>query len=391
MKKSEKGKILVKVLLLLLAAVCVAVPLLSPLTYGDEITNTKNNLNNTQSNIKSTEKALKQGEQKSKQLQSEIKSLEGQIYKTSAEINTLTKQLNETKQKVTDVLAELDAMQQKLDTQNAALMERLRVMYKNGDAGMISVLLGSSSMTELLTNVELMKRVYQSDADLIEDLGAQYDEIEAKKEELVGLKEVLESQQTSLQNKKSSQQADMNSLSKLKTSVDKNNDILEAQIDALNKEADALKAKILKLQSTAKYKGGTMCWPSKASSRITSPFGNRMHPILKKMKLHTGIDIGAPKGTAILAANSGTVITAAYNNSYGYYVMIDHGGGIVTVYAHSSKLLVSKGAKVKKGQTIALVGSTGMSTGAHLHFEVRINGVYKNPLDYVTPGRYYYD
>ncbi len=127
-----------------------------------------------------------------------------------------------------------------------------------------------------------------------------------------------------------------------------------------------------------------MQWPSKASTRITSPFGMRNHPILKVPKMHTGIDIGASSGTDILAANAGTVITAGWNNSYGYMVMIDHGGGIVTLYAHASKLLVSTGNVVARGQTIAKVGSTGMSTGPHLHFEVRLNGVYKNPLDYVS-------
>ena len=110
----------------------------------------------------------------------------------------------------------------------------------------------------------------------------------------------------------------------------------------------------------------------------------RNHPILKVPKMHTGIDIGAGSGTDILAANAGTVITAGWNNSYGYMVMIDHGGGIVTLYAHASKLLVSTGNVVARGQTIAKVGSTGMSTGPHLHFEVRLNGVYKNPLDYVS-------
>jgi murein DD-endopeptidase MepM/ murein hydrolase activator NlpD len=128
-----------------------------------------------------------------------------------------------------------------------------------------------------------------------------------------------------------------------------------------------------------------MCWPSESSTRISSPFGNRLHPILRIYKLHTGIDIAARSGTNILAANAGTVISAGWNNGYGYMVMVDHGGGIVTLYAHSSKLLVRKGNVVARGQAIAKVGSTGMSTGPHLHFEVRVNGIYKNPLDYVSP------
>jgi murein DD-endopeptidase MepM/ murein hydrolase activator NlpD len=172
-------------------------------------------------------------------------------------------------------------------------------------------------------------------------------------------------------------------VAKLKAEVASNNKVLEAQIDSLNQEANSLIAEILRLQGTEEYVGGVLGWPAPSSKRITSYFGYRTHPILKVKKLHTGIDIGVPSGHDIVAANAGKVIKAAWNNSYGYMIMIDHGGGIVTLYAHNSKLLVKTGDIVKKGQVIALSGSTGMSTGPHLHFEVRVNGEYKNPLDYL--------
>jgi murein DD-endopeptidase MepM/ murein hydrolase activator NlpD len=124
-----------------------------------------------------------------------------------------------------------------------------------------------------------------------------------------------------------------------------------------------------------------MTWPVPSSYRITSSFGMRKHPILRKNKMHTGVDRGADKGASIVAANSGTVIMAHYDkNGYGNMVVIDHGGGITTLYAHASKLLVKVGDKVKSGQTIAKVGSTGLSTGNHLHFEVRVNGEPKDPM-----------
>ena len=124
-----------------------------------------------------------------------------------------------------------------------------------------------------------------------------------------------------------------------------------------------------------------MSWPVKG--RITSPFGYRIHPILKTKNLHTGLDIAASTGTPVVAANTGTVIKAGWNNSYGNLLMIDHGGGIVTLYAHNSSLLAKVGDVVSKGQTVAKIGSTGMSTGPHLHFEVRVNGQYKNPMDWL--------
>ena len=137
-----------------------------------------------------------------------------------------------------------------------------------------------------------------------------------------------------------------------------------------------------------------MCWPSAASSYITSPFGYRIHPIYGSYKFHTGIDIGAYGGSNILAANSGRVMTVVYNygtTGYGCYVMVDHGGGIVTLYAHCSAILVQVGQYVERGQVIARVGTTGASTGNHLHFEVRVDGQYQEPLQYVTQGQYYYD
>ena len=192
---------------------------------------------------------------------------------------------------------------------------------------------------------------------------------------------VAEKQQEA--NKQASLQASRGEVASLRSQVASDNKALESEIDALNAEADRLVEEIRRLQGDQAYAGGTFAWPSASSTRVTSEFGMRFHPILKVNKLHTGIDIGAAAGTKVLAANSGTVIKAGWNNSYGNVVMVDHGGGIVTLYAHNSKLLVSEGDVVARGQEIALVGSTGMSTGAHIHFEVRVNGEYQNPRNWL--------
>jgi murein DD-endopeptidase MepM/ murein hydrolase activator NlpD len=153
--------------------------------------------------------------------------------------------------------------------------------------------------------------------------------------------------------------------------------------DKLLQESKELEKKILALQSNGKYTQGKIGWPVPSSTRITSPYGYRIHPILKTKKLHTGIDIGAKSGSAVLAGNAGKVIFAGYYGGYGYTVIIDHGGKISTLYAHNSKLLVKEGDEVKRGQDIAKIGSTGLSTGPHLHFEVRENGQHKNPMNYL--------
>ena len=136
-------------------------------------------------------------------------------------------------------------------------------------------------------------------------------------------------------------------------------------------------------ESRIKYDGGMFKWPAPSYTKITSEFGNRMHPTLGVEKFHNGIDMAAPGGSPILAAYDGNVVAADYSNSMGNYIMIDHGDGLYTIYMHASALYVSKGSFVTKGQNIAAVGTTGRSTGNHLHFSVRLNGSYVNPRSYL--------
>jgi murein DD-endopeptidase MepM/ murein hydrolase activator NlpD len=345
----------------------------------------RDQLDDIQDALDDKQSELDEGKKKANALQSEIKTLEKQIYSAEVELNSLQRNINSTKTLISKALSELAVLEEDIALQNEGLNARLRTMYKNGEVGVLTVLLGSSDISDFMTNLDMVQRIYDSDAKLLESLETQYAEVIDQKMELQALKDTLLSQQEQESEKQSALKSSKGQVQKKKSEVDADNAVLEQQIDALNAEANALTAKILGLQSTGSYIGGSMCWPSQASTRVSSPFGTRLHPILRIYKMHTGIDIAAASGTNILAANAGTVITAGWNNSYGYMVMVDHGGGIVTLYAHSSKLLVSRGNIVAKGQAIAKIGSTGMSTGPHLHFEVRVNGVYKNPMDYVSP------
>jgi murein DD-endopeptidase MepM/ murein hydrolase activator NlpD len=155
-----------------------------------------------------------------------------------------------------------------------------------------------------------------------------------------------------------------------------------ATIAALEKAVEAEKAE-LAAQNARKYDGGMFAMPCPSYSRISDNFGMRMHPTLGIQKMHNGVDFAAPSGSAILAAYDGKVVAAAYNSTMGNYVMISHGSGLYTVYMHASSLSVSTGAEVSKGQKIASVGSTGRSTGPHLHFGVRLNGNYVSPWNYL--------
>ena len=367
---------------------------LSFCVFADNYEDDRDKLDDLHQQADNAEDQIRKNNAQVAELTNKITQLEESISKASGEIEVLKVQLSETENKISEAILQLNELEGKINTQNVSLSERLRAMYKSGDIGLLSVLLGSSSMSEFITNLNMVQRIYKADADLITRLDNQYQEVMTRKTELADLQETLKQQQAELNEKKTALDKDVKETANLRSQVQKDTAAFEKLLDDLKKEADELKEIIRQKQMSGAYTGGRMCWPSAASSYITSPFGYRIHPIYGSYKFHTGIDIGAYGGSNILAANSGRVMTVVYNygtTGYGCYVMIDHGGGIVTLYAHCSAILVQQGQYVDRGQVIARVGTTGASTGYHLHFEVRVDGQYQEPLQYVTQGQYYYD
>ena len=164
---------------------------------------------------------------------------------------------------------------------------------------------------------------------------------------------------------------------------------IQEKIDEYNTRFAEINAEILAIARDGidtQYIGGELAWPVPGYTRISSKYGMRTHPITGVYKLHTGVDISAPLGANFIAANDGIVTKAGYNSAYGNMVIIDHGGGVSTLYAHGSEILVQVGQVVKRGESILKVGSTGYSTGPHAHFEVRLNGVVTDPMPYITNG-----
>lgn len=355
------------------------------LAYANEtdITQQQSALDEINKQREELKKEIDSGKKVVSSLNKEIKNLESNIAMTQLEINQLSGSISLTEGKINEALAELDKLQADIDKQNQELGLRLRSMYKNGSVSYIEVLLGSSGITEFMTNLDRVQRIYESDKQVLETLQEEQKLIQTKRQYLEGLQASLEQNKQEQANKKAGLSENQKQVAVKKNDVVQDVKALEEQENVLIAEANALTAEILKLQGKGDYIGGIMMWPAPGVSKITSGFGNRLHPILNYKKLHTGIDIGCKSGTSIVAANAGTVIKAAWNNSYGNMVMVDHGGGIVTLYAHNSSLLVKTGDVVSMGQAIASSGSTGMSTGPHLHFEVRVNGKYVDPLGYV--------
>ncbi|MBR0481222.1 MAG: peptidoglycan DD-metalloendopeptidase family protein [Firmicutes bacterium] len=360
-------------------------------SYGSSL---EDELDDVNSQIDAKQDLINTNNEKISELSMEIAALENRINDAQIKIDKLTDSINETKAKIVEKIAELEKKEAEVKTQDENLNARLRAMYKKGNSGMLSVILNSTSITELLTNLELSKRIYAADSDLLYKLKVEYDVIYRAKVELSELKETLELQQADLETTKAALAYDQQVAAEKRAAAQADNREIKAQMDALQARADALVEEIRRLQGDGDYTGGGMCWPSEVSTRITSPFGTRY--IFGGYSFHSGIDIGAWWGSNILAANSGVVLWVGWDpNGYGNYVMIDHGGGVVTLYAHASQILVSVGQYVGRGQVIGKVGSTGLSTGAHIHFEIRVNGSYQDPLDtsaayYVVPGVYLY-
>lgn len=326
---------------------------------------------------------LEQGKKEAKKLNSEIAELEQQINAAETQIANIQGSIGKTKSSIAVAEKNLKAVQEQMLEQNGNMNDRLVAMYKNDDMSMLEVLLGSSNISEFLTNLDLMQRIFENDKQILQTMQEQHDKIDKQKKQLEAMRQKLQQQQQDQASKQSALEASQETVEGKKGEVEKNNAALSAQIDAFNKEAAALEAQIRAMQGNGVYSGGKLGWPVPGITRVTSEFGYRIHPILNTKKLHTGMDIGAPKNSTVVAAADGTVIMAGWNNSYGNVVMIDHGSGMVTVYAHNTSLLVSKGDTVKRGQAIAKSGTTGMSTGPHVHFEVRINGENKNPRNYL--------
>ena len=262
-------------------------------------------------------------------------------------------------------------------------------MYESSDTEYLDVILSSKTISDFLSNYFFVTELATYDTELLEDMESKKNEIELSKNKLEKNKEqlsIIKQNQTKtakiLENTKIVRESFISKLSDQEKE-------LQTKIDEYNTRFAEINSEILALAMQGidtKYIGGELAWPVPGYTRISSKYGMRTHPITGVYKLHTGVDISAPMGANFIAANDGIVTKAGMNSAYGNMVIIDHGGGVSTLYAHGSEILVQVGQIVKRGDAILKVGSTGYSTGPHAHFEVRLNGVVTDPIPYITNG-----
>ena len=334
--------------------------------------------------------------------EAQIGVVEEQLSETLTEVETLSIKIAEKQEEIDNLEAEETALISYIEEAEADLIEyteqyetakdlleaRLVAMYEMGDIKYLDVLFNSENLSDFLSRYYLISEIAESDYEIVatyEDSKSKMESITAslkeKKEELEQDKVDKEKYQISLSNMEILRNNKIASLNEEELAI-------YEQIEEYMNEISSIETEIkaLALQNIGEtYIGGTMIWPTPGYTTITSYFGMRTHPITGIYKLHTGVDIGAPYGASFVASNDGVVIKAEYNTAYGNMVMIDHGGGVITLYAHGSEILVSVGDTVTQGTAVLKVGSTGYSTGAHAHFEIRIDGEYVDPLDYVSP------
>lgn len=345
-----------------------------------EMNKQKKNIQNQISNISKNKKELE------KTIKDKINAKETlleQQKKTSKELKMLEEEVNTLEELIAALEADLEEAERKYEHQKQMFKTRIKVMYENSSITYLQTLIESKSIIDFFERLQLIALISKNDKQLVHDLDEAKKDVEYKRaltqNEKQQVEEKAKEKEKIIQEIKSSRAEVDREIKKYEMTLEE----LEKQEDELIKKSQELTKQINKLMSEGKYTGGIMKWPCPSSTKITSEYGMRYHPILKKNKLHTGIDIGASRGASIVAAAKGKVILAEWQTGYGNTVIIDHGGKIATLYAHCDKILVEVGDTVEAGKTIAKVGSTGWSTGPHLHFEVIVDGKTQNPLNYL--------
>ncbi len=379
MRRLQSG---VAVCLSLLFLITVIFPV-----YADNIQEQQRKLQDVNQQIDRQRSSVNQARQKEKTVVGQISSLDKDINKTEGEIKYIDDRITYLEHNIDEIQEEIKASEATLAEQSDILGKRLVFIYeKGGDVSYLEVLLAATDIKDFLTRYDLLNIIVEQDVDLIKSINKEKKELSLKKCDLEIKQQELANIQTDQIGQKEILGSQKDEKEKLLGSVRQERKKLEQALNELEQESRQLEAIIRQYESgnTSSQAGtGTFTWPTPGCAKVTSEYGMRLHPILGERRLHTGMDIAAPMGATIVAADSGTVILAGWMSGYGQVIIINHNNGLSTLYAHQSSFLVSKGTNVNKGQAIGKVGSTGWSTGPHLHFEVRVNGTPTNPRAYV--------
>ncbi|WP_414714962.1 murein hydrolase activator EnvC family protein [Sporomusa sp.] len=351
-----------------------------------EIDQKQRELQTIQQQMEVQQNRAAQAQQQVDSVSDQLKVIQVDLETVAGEYNAILSKLAATEQQITVNTEVLAKVEKNLAERSQILNKRMRDIYKNGQVNYLDVLLGATDFADFTTRADLLKRVVNQDLTLVAQVKAERELVVQKRAELERDKVAIAELKQQAAAKKLVIESRKNEREQVLDSAVNERDTAERAYQELMDTSRQIEQMIRRIQSGGSANGpaggsGALIWP--ASGPITSPFGWRVHPIFGTQRYHSGIDIGADYGDSILAADSGTVIFSGWMGGYGKAVIIDHGGGISTLYAHNSELLVEEGYRVQKGQLISRCGTTGYSTGPHLHFEVRENGTPVSPMGYL--------
>jgi len=358
------------------------------LTSADTLSDKQKELDAIKAQMKAAEQKAAQVNKQQQSVTAELTKLEREIERTTADLRTFETRLRSSENELAQITKDLNDAESRLDTRSEQLGYRLRALYERGPISYLEVLFNATTFADFVNRFLLLKTVVNEDVRIYQEVEVQKELIaerkiaaEVKRQEIALLREQTAAQKTNLESRSASRTKVLHQLNQDKAQAQK----AYNELNALAQEIDKV---IKELLANSTGQGtGTFTWPVPGFPKITSAFGWRTHPIFKTQEFHSGIDIGGAGivNRNIVASDSGTVILADWLGGYGKTVILDHGKGFSTLYAHTNTILVKEGDKVVKGQAIAKVGSTGNSTGPHLHFEIRKNGNRVSPTQYVKP------
>ncbi|MGD0154098.1 MAG: peptidoglycan DD-metalloendopeptidase family protein [Thermacetogeniaceae bacterium] len=372
----------IRVILGLFLAVLMLTVAIWP-TWASELDDKQSELDRLNQQIEQEKARLTQKVNQGQLVTQQLYQLDKSIVQTQDDLDNLNGNIILLQTRINSAQQDLQKTQANLDDRTQIFDDRLKSIYIEGNISYLDVLFQATSLSDFLTRFDLLQRIAEQDISLMKQISAMRDQIAQSKKDMEGKKAQMVVLQNQTLAKKNDLTASSQQKKQLMAQIKAQQNALQHGIDMEEAAAEQLTQFIQQMQNKNAPPQGTgrLVWPVRGP--ITSPFGMRIHPITHRYSGHTGIDIGVAYGTSIAAADGGTVIFAGWNDAYGNMTVIDHGGGIATMYAHQSNQLVSVGDHVRQGQIIGKVGSTGWSTGPHLHFEVRVNGTPVNPMNYL--------
>lgn len=372
---------------LLLALWLSVLPLYGAMCFADTADDKRAELNDVRQRMERMQTRKEQARRKAESASAELSEVMGNLNELQAQANNLQKKSDTLQGKINDNQAKLEKKQQEMQERMLIYRKRLRDIYINGQINYLDVLLGAKDFSDFSSRMYLLQKIISRDLELLEKLKQDAAEINSRKEQLAAEMKEIKATQTELEAKK----AKVNKLREQRAYM-----LYKAQDEEQSSQEEyerllAISENIASMLRNMENSGGgapagqggtgQFMWP--CNGPITSYYGWRTHPIFGTTKYHSGMDIAVDSGTPIHAADSGTIVYSGWLGGYGNCVMIDHGGGLVTLYAHNSALNVGEGQYVSKGAVVAYAGSTGYSTGPHCHFEVRLHGELTEPLNYL--------